>query len=99
MQYYLQHYTDPSIPASTSISAAANTAIELPDGTFTLNEAGVPIVFVCTKADQIDEDHAGKGMVKGKGEDWEERTDGIMQVLRTIALLCGLPSYHRRHPY
>ncbi|KAL1664318.1 dynein light intermediate chain-domain-containing protein [Schizophyllum commune] len=89
LQYYLQHYTDPSIPASTSISAAANTAIELPEGTFTLNEAGVPIVFVCTKADQIDEDHAGKGMVKGKGEDWEERTDGIMQVLRTIALLYG----------
>ncbi|TRM67915.1 dynein light intermediate chain-domain-containing protein [Schizophyllum amplum] len=89
LQYYLQHYTDPSIPASTSIAAAANTAMDLAEGTFTMNEAGVPIVFVCTKADQIDEDHAGKGMVKGKGEDWEERTDGIMQVLRTIALLYG----------
>jgi dynein light intermediate chain 1 len=28
------------------------------------------------------------GMVKGKGGEWEERTDGVMQVLRTICLQC-----------
>lgn len=27
-------------------------------------------------------------MVKGKGGDWEEQTDGVMQVLRTICLKC-----------
>ena len=27
-------------------------------------------------------------MVKGKGGEWEERTDGIMQILRTICLKC-----------
>ena len=29
------------------------------------------------------------GMVKGKGGEWEERTDGIMQILRTICLKCA----------
>ena len=29
------------------------------------------------------------GMVKGKGGEWEERTDSIMQVLRAICLKCG----------
>ena len=28
------------------------------------------------------------GMVKGKGDEWEERTDGIMQILRTVCLKC-----------
>lgn len=28
------------------------------------------------------------GMVKGKGGEWEERTDGVMQILRTICLKC-----------
>lgn len=28
------------------------------------------------------------GMVKGKGGEWEEQTDGVMQVLRTICLKC-----------
>ena len=31
-------------------------------------------------------------MVKGKGGEWEERTDGVMQVLRTICLKCKLTS-------
>ena len=31
-------------------------------------------------------------MVKGKGGEWKERTDGIMRVLRTICLKCGLIS-------
>ncbi|KIK63873.1 hypothetical protein GYMLUDRAFT_40961 [Collybiopsis luxurians FD-317 M1] len=29
------------------------------------------------------------GMVKGKGGEWEEKTDGIMQILRTICLKYG----------
>ena len=31
------------------------------------------------------------GMVKGKGDEWEERTDGIMQILRAICLKCMCP--------
>ena len=53
------------------------------------------MIVVCTKADLIDEasgDATGApgmgAMVKGKGGEWEERTDGIMQVLRTICLKC-----------
>lgn len=33
------------------------------------------------------------GMVKGKGGEWEERTDTIMQVLRTICLKCKCRLY------
>ena len=29
------------------------------------------------------------GMVKGKGGEWEERTGGITQILRTICLKCA----------
>ena len=72
--------------------------LPLPQGTLTNNSAGMAIVVVCTKADLIDEnsDIAGVGssgmggMVKGKGGEWEERTDGVMQVLRTICLKCRL---------
>lgn len=54
-------------------------------------------MVVCAKADLIDDsvDSAGAGasgmggMVKGKGGEWEERTDGVMQVLRTICLKCS----------
>ena len=35
---------------------------------------------------------AGTSGIKGKGGEWEERTDGIMQVLRTICLKCELTS-------
>jgi dynein light intermediate chain 1 len=60
----------------------------------------VPIIVVCSKADLIDETStlvAGSsgmgGMVKGKGGEWEERTDGVMQVLRAICLKCtSLPT-------
>ena len=70
--------------------------MEIPPGALTNNTAGVPILVACTKADLIDDnnDIAGAGaagmggMVKGKGGEWEERTDGIMQVLRTICLRC-----------
>jgi dynein cytoplasmic 1 light intermediate chain len=65
----------------------------------------VPIIVVCTKADLIDDNNdlvgAGAsgmgGMVKGKGDEWEERTDGIMQILRTVCLQCTPPvliSFH-----
>ena len=74
----------------------SSTVLPLGPGTLTHNSAGVPIVVVCTKADLIDEgnDIIGSGpsgmggMVKGKGGEWEERTDSIMQVLRTICLKC-----------
>ena len=62
----------------------------------------MPIIVVCTKADLIDDNNdlvgAGTsgmgGMVKGKGDEWEERTDGIMQILRAVCLKCTLPSIH-----
>lgn len=96
VQSHLQHYTEPStdpLPASSSLSS---TLLPLGSGTLTHNSSGVPIVVVCTKADIIDEGHdmgtgatSMGGMVKGKGGEWEERTDGIMQVLRTVCLKCG----------
>lgn len=97
VQAHLQHYTEPSadaLPATSNLTS--NTVLPLSSGTFTHNSAGVPIIVVCTKADLIDEgsDLVGAGasgmgaMVKGKGGEWEEQTDGIMQVLRTICLKC-----------
>ncbi|EKM79910.1 hypothetical protein AGABI1DRAFT_119961 [Agaricus bisporus var. burnettii JB137-S8] len=102
LQSYLQHYSEPStdlLPASTS--ALSNTVLPLGPGTLTHNTAGVPIIVVCSKADLIDEENdvvasaAGMGgMVKGKGGEWEERTDGIMQVLRTICLKYGASLFY-----
>ncbi|PFH49236.1 hypothetical protein AMATHDRAFT_148080 [Amanita thiersii Skay4041] len=97
LQSYLQHYTEPTAePLPTTNSTLSNTLLPLGPGTLTHNSAGVPIIVVCTKADLIDEGHdmvAGasgmSGMVKGKGGAWEERTDSIMQVLRTICLKYG----------
>ncbi|KAF8258590.1 hypothetical protein EI94DRAFT_1774165 [Lactarius quietus] len=68
--------------------------LPLGPGIFTHNTAGVTIIVACTKADLIDDntDLVGAGasgmggMVKGKGDEWEERTDGIMQILRAICL-------------
>ena len=98
VQFHLQHYTEPTaepLPITTANLADANI-LPLPQGTLTNNSAGMTIVVVCTKADLIDDnsDIAGVGasgmggMVKGKGGEWEERTDGVMQVLRTICLKC-----------
>ena len=96
VQSHLQHYTEASadpLPASTA--ALSSTLLPLGQGTLTHNSAGVPIIVACSKADLIDEateNVSGAtgmgGMVKGKGGEWEERTDGIMQVLRTICLKC-----------
>jgi dynein light intermediate chain 1 len=90
----LQHYTEPT--DEPLLTTLASSSLPLPQGTFTSNTAGVPIVVVCTKADLIDDnsDIAGVGaggmggMVKSKGGEWEERTDGVMQVLRTVCLKC-----------
>jgi dynein light intermediate chain 1 len=97
-QAHLQHYTEPSTePLPATSSALQGTILPLGPGTFTHNAAGVPIIVVCTKADLIDDNNdlvgAGTsgmgGMVKGKGDEWEERTDGIMQILRTVCLKYG----------
>lgn len=106
VQSHLQHYSEPSTdPLPASSSALNNTVLPLGPGTLTHNAAGVPIIVVCSKADLIDEENdmvAGTtgmgGMVKGKGGEWEERTDGVMQVLRTICLkceqfLCPMPGF------
>ncbi|PBL02885.1 dynein 1 light intermediate chain [Armillaria gallica] len=102
LQSHLQHYTEPSsdpIPATSTLSSS--TLLPLGSGTFTHNTAGIPIIVTCTKADLIDEGHdlvAGAsgmgGMVKGTGGEWEERTDGIMQVLRTICLKYGAALFY-----
>lgn len=49
--------------------------------------AGVPIMVVCTKADLMDSAGDDAGM---KGAAWEEKTDWVQQVLRTICLSCKL---------
>ncbi|KAJ7852316.1 dynein 1 light intermediate chain [Mycena leptocephala] len=107
LQAHLQHYSEPSIdpPAAVS-SVSGSTLLPLGPGTLTHNSAGVPIIVVCTKADLIDEGSdlaAGAsgmgGMVRGKGGEWEERTDSIMQVLRTICLKYGAGLFYAtQHP-
>lgn len=97
MQSHLQHYVEPAglsapvDPVTTVSSSINSTLLPLSSGTLTHNVAGVPIVVVCTKADLIDEEEdIALGSIKGKGGEWEERTDGVMQVLRTICLKCWL---------
>ncbi|TBU33085.1 dynein light intermediate chain [Dichomitus squalens] len=97
LQAHWQHYTEPSSEPLPATATVSGTVLPLGQGTLTHNSAGVPIVVVCTKADLIDEgnDIIGSGpsgmggMVKGKGGEWEERTDSIMQILRTICLKYG----------
>ncbi|KAF4619559.1 hypothetical protein D9613_004983 [Agrocybe pediades] len=102
LQSHLQHYTEPSTePIPASNSTLSNTILPLGPGTFTHNSAGVPIIVACTKADLIDDGNdmaagtSGMGsMVKGKGGEWEERTDGVMQTLRTICLKYGAALFY-----
>ncbi|KIY73831.1 DLIC-domain-containing protein [Cylindrobasidium torrendii FP15055 ss-10] len=92
LQYYIQHYSEPTSEPLPATSTLSGTVLPLGQGTLTHNSAGVPIVVVCTKADLIDQERdtvAAGGMVRGKGGEWEEQTDGIMQVLRTICLKYG----------
>ncbi|KAK7470324.1 hypothetical protein VKT23_001755 [Stygiomarasmius scandens] len=100
-QSHLQHYTEPSTDPIPTTSTLSNTVLPLGPGTLTHNSAGVPIIVACTKADLIDEGHdlvAGAsgmgGMVKGTGGEWEERTDGVMQILRTISLKYGAALFY-----
>ncbi|KAG6910765.1 hypothetical protein DXG01_007652 [Tephrocybe rancida] len=93
LQSHLQHYAEPSTDQLPANSALSGTVLPLGQGTFTHNTAGIPIIITCTKADLIDDGNdmaagaSGMGsMVKGKGGEWEERTDGVMQVLRTVCL-------------
>ncbi len=65
------------------------TLLPLGKGILTHNSSGIPIVVVCSKADLIDNDDTGLVGLKGRGGDWEERSDVVMQVLRTICLKCG----------
>ncbi|EIW76376.1 hypothetical protein CONPUDRAFT_168928 [Coniophora puteana RWD-64-598 SS2] len=102
LQHHLQHYTEPSADALPASTLTSGTVLPLGAGTLTHNAAGVPVVVVCTKADLIDEESDGTGgvtggmggMVKGKGGEWEERTDSVMQVLRTICLKYGASLFY-----
>ncbi|KAJ3812696.1 dynein light intermediate chain-domain-containing protein [Lentinula aff. lateritia] len=110
LQHYTEPSLDPStlVPSTSSTALSSNTILPLGPGTLTHNAAGVPIIVVCTKADLIDEREEGTaniggigvptglggGMVKGKGGEWEERTDGIMQILRTICLKYGASLFY-----
>ncbi|KAJ7771152.1 dynein light intermediate chain-domain-containing protein [Mycena maculata] len=107
LQAHLQHYSEPSIdPPAAASSVSGSTLLPLGPGTLTHNSAGVPIIIACTKADLIDEGSdltAGAsgmgGMVRGKGGEWEERTDAVMQVLRTICLKYGAGLFYTtQHP-
>ncbi|KZT05638.1 uncharacterized protein LAESUDRAFT_714862 [Laetiporus sulphureus 93-53] len=97
LQAHLQHYVEPTAEPLPATSTMSGTVLPLGPGTLTHNSTGVPVIVACTKADLIDENNnilgtgaSGMGgMVKGKGGEWEERTDGVMQVLRTICLKYG----------
>ncbi|KAG8952640.1 hypothetical protein FRC04_004002 [Tulasnella sp. 424] len=102
LQSHLQHYAEPAsnaeplpLPGGTSLSS---TLLPLSQGVFTHNSSGVPIIVVCAKADMIDQNQAGPGMglslLKAKGGEWEERTDTIMQILRTICLKYGASLFY-----
>lgn len=92
MQAHLQHYAEPPAPGTPApTKALGTTLLPLGPGTLTLNPAGVPIVVVCTRADQMDSVGDEMGM---KGGSWEERTDWIQQVLRTICLSYGAALFY-----
>ncbi|EJD01545.1 uncharacterized protein FOMMEDRAFT_126556 [Fomitiporia mediterranea MF3/22] len=102
LQSYIQRYTEPMSDTLPTSSTMGDTLLPLGPGTLTHNTSGVPIIVVCAKADLIDDQadplvggSAGMGgMVKGKGSEWEEQTDGIMQVLRVICLKYGAALFY-----
>lgn len=75
----------PAEPPLATFSTVQGTILPLGPGTFTHNTADVPNIVACTKADLSDDDTDLAGavafgmgsMVKGKGGEWEERTEGI----------------------
>ncbi|WRT63175.1 uncharacterized protein IL334_000078 [Kwoniella shivajii] len=93
LQSHVQHYTEPSSTLTTATAAYAGAGALLPlgPGTLTLNNSGLPITVVCTKADLMDTIGEEIGM---KGGGWEERTDWIQQVLRTICLGFGASLFY-----
>jgi dynein light intermediate chain 1 len=111
VQSHIQHYVEPaapapnptantssplSTPALPSISSVYGSGPLLPlgQGTLTHNLAGLPIMVVCTKADFMDLAGDEAGM---KGAAWEEKTDWVQQVLRTVCLSCKLSSLSSGH--
>ncbi|KZT42981.1 hypothetical protein SISSUDRAFT_979151 [Sistotremastrum suecicum HHB10207 ss-3] len=100
LQSYLQHYNATSLDQTSPLPhTSVNTLLPLESDVFTHNSSGIPIIIACTKADLIDDDSdlVGGGnniMVKGKSEQWEERTDGVMQVLRTICMKYGAALFY-----
>ncbi|KAL1407301.1 hypothetical protein Q8F55_006722 [Vanrija albida] len=95
LQSHLQHYAEPAGPAAATAPPASLAGVgpllPLGQGTLTLNPHGVPIVVVCTRADQMDAVGDEMGM---KGGGWEERTDWIQQVLRTVCLAYGAALFY-----
>ncbi|WVO15107.1 hypothetical protein L204_102751 [Cryptococcus depauperatus] len=91
LQSYLQHYSEPSANSSTSAYANLGPLLPLGPGTLTLNSAGIPIIVICTKADLMDSVGEEIGI---KGGGWEERTDWVQQVLRTICLSYGAALFY-----
>ncbi|BEJ13610.1 hypothetical protein CspHIS471_0307840 [Cutaneotrichosporon sp. HIS471] len=87
LQSHLQHYTEPTTAALTNYGAV----LPLGQGSLTRNPSGVPIVVVCTRADLMDALGDEIGM---KGGGWEERTDWIQQVLRTVCLAYGAALFY-----
>lgn len=102
LQSYIQRYSEPLSETLPAASAMGDTLLPLGPGTLTHNSSGVPIIVVCTKADLVDDlsdnvvggTSGMGGMVKGKGSEWEEQTDGIMQVLRVICLKYGAALFY-----
>ena len=90
VQSHIQHYAEPSSSTpSSSLAGSMSTysggpLLPLGAGSLTLNSIGIPIIIVCSRADQMDKAGEEVGM---KGQ-WEEKTDWIQQVLRTISLAC-----------
>nr|XP_031862034.1 uncharacterized protein CI109_002447 [Kwoniella shandongensis]KAA5529106.1 hypothetical protein CI109_002447 [Kwoniella shandongensis] len=94
LQSHIQHYVEPSSTSTAGMSTAytgVGAVLPLGQGTLTLNRSGVPIIVVCTKADLMDSVGDEIGM---KGGGWEERTDWVQQVLRTICLAHGASLFY-----
>ncbi len=70
---------------SIATTYGSGPLLPLGPGTLSLNAHGIPVVVVCTKADLMDSVGDEMGM---KGGGWEERTDWVQQVLRTMCLAC-----------
>jgi dynein light intermediate chain 1 len=90
----------PALPPTPSRFAhASNEVLPLGSGTLTHNPYGIPLFLVCTKSDQIDLVAEELGFTAGGGAalggqgkagkgGWEERTDWVGCVLRTVGLMC-----------